>query len=86
MSLKKAGLLLLFLTTLAGATQYAGDFEQLGASARVIGMGGTAVTSAFGPAAIYYNPARTGLTGRAGLLLMHSEDSVSYTHLRAHET
>ncbi|HDQ99439.1 MAG TPA: hypothetical protein ENN51_04040 [candidate division WOR-3 bacterium] len=62
------------LTASAAATWYAGDFERLGTSARIIGMGGAAVTTAQGPSAIYYNPARAGLPGRTGLLFLHSQD------------
>ncbi|MFO7638689.1 MAG: hypothetical protein R6X14_05270 [bacterium] len=74
MYLRRIALLAAVLTAAASATWYAGDFEQLGTSARAIGMGGTAVTTADGPAAIYYNPARAVLAGRRGLLFLHSED------------
>lgn len=67
-------LLILALAGSAAATWYAGDFERLGTSARIIGMGGAAVATAQGPAAIYYNPARAGTPGRTGLLFLHSED------------
>ncbi|MGQ9708791.1 MAG: hypothetical protein ACUVUR_07985 [bacterium] len=62
----------LYSTTLA--TRYAGDFEELGTSARAIGMGSAVVAATDDPAAIYYNPSRlTGLK-RPAALLMHSED------------
>ncbi len=62
------------LCLLAFATPYAGDFEELGTSARTIGMGGAAVASAQGPAAIYYNPALAAHARRTQLLFLHSED------------
>jgi hypothetical protein len=58
----------------ARATEYSGDFEELGTSARAIGMGGAVVATLAGPAAIYYNPARAGLSEGTGLLFLHSED------------
>jgi hypothetical protein len=70
---------LVFLALLAAfvparATDYAGDFEELGTSARAIGMGGAVVATLAGPAAIYYNPARSGRNEGTGLLFLHSED------------
>ncbi len=56
------------------ATKYAGDFEELGTSARAIGMGGAAVTVASDPSAIYYNPSLSTRITRTAILLMHSED------------
>ncbi|MBN2537488.1 hypothetical protein JXB37_04325 [candidate division WOR-3 bacterium] len=68
-------LLGLFALTLpAPATDYAGDFEELGTSARAIGMGGAVVAGLAGPAAIYYNPALAGRNEGTGLLFLHSED------------
>lgn len=72
--------LLLLALCPAYATRYAGDFEELGTSARSIGMGGTAVTLARGPAGIYYNPALPARSGRTDLLLMHSEDFTGLVH------
>jgi hypothetical protein len=74
MHLKRTALLVAALVAVASATWYAGDFERLGTSARSIGMGGAAVATALGPSAVYYNPARAGLPGRAGVVFMHSED------------
>jgi hypothetical protein len=63
----------LCLSRLAFATKYAGDFEELGVSARAVGLGGayTAVTS--DPSAIYYNPANSVLMKGYSVLLMHAE-------------
>ncbi len=62
------------LSPVALATEYAGDFEELGTSARAIGMGGAVVSSARGPTAIYYNPALPGRVGRPVAYFLHSED------------
>ncbi len=67
-------LIVLFLASNVLATKYAGDFEELGTSARAIGMGGSVVASVSGPAAIYYNPALAGRTRRTGAFFLHSED------------
>jgi len=56
------------------ATEYAGDFELLGTSARAIGMGGAVVASATGPTAIYYNPALASRSERTRVFALHSED------------
>ncbi|NPV13763.1 PorV/PorQ family protein [candidate division WOR-3 bacterium] len=64
--------LILFSTT--WATKYAGDFEELGTSARAIGMGGAVVASASDPSAIYYNPSLPSRLRSRSVLLMHSED------------
>jgi hypothetical protein len=63
----------LLLLSTALATKYAGDFEELGTSARATGMGGALVACARDPSAIYYNPALTNNLRRS-VLLMHSED------------
>ncbi|MBN2466181.1 hypothetical protein JXD38_11225 [candidate division WOR-3 bacterium] len=62
------------LTTAAFATRYAGDFEELGTSARAIGMGGAVVAAAADPSAIYYNPSRPSGFTRTSVLFLHSED------------
>lgn len=66
--------LLAALAATALATRYADDFEELGTSARAIGMGGAVVAAASDPSAIYYNPSLTaGLTGTS-VTFLHSED------------
>ena len=67
-------LLATVLVTPGLATRYAGDFEELGTSARAIGMGGAVVAIAGGPTAIYYNPARTSLAEQTAAFFLHSED------------
>ena len=66
--------LLAALAATAFATKYAGDFEELGTSARAIGMGGAVVAAASDPSAIYYNPSRTSGFARTSVLFLHSED------------
>jgi len=66
--------LLAALAAIALATRYAGDFEELGTSARAIGMGGAVVAAAADPSAIYYNPSRTSGFARTSVLFLHSED------------
>ncbi|MEO0004842.1 MAG: hypothetical protein ABIK47_02235 [candidate division WOR-3 bacterium] len=71
---QKKFFLILALFSTALATKYAGDFEELGASARAIGMGGAVVAASADPSAIYYNPALSARLRRPSVLLMHSED------------
>jgi hypothetical protein len=66
--------LLAALAAAAFATRYAGDFEELGTSARAIGMGGAVVAAASDPSAIYYNPSRPSGFERTSVLFLHSED------------
>lgn len=66
--------LLAALTATALATRYAADFEELGTSARAIGMGGAVVAAAEDPSAIYYNPSLTSGFTRTSVLFLHSED------------
>ncbi len=66
--------LLVVLAATAFATRYAGDFEELGTSARAIGMGGAVVAAASDPSAIYYNPSRPSGFARTSVLFLHSED------------
>jgi len=69
-----AFVLLAVLVAAAFATRYAGDFEELGTSARAIGMGGAVVAAASDPSAIYYNPSRPSGFQRTSVLFLHSED------------
>jgi hypothetical protein len=66
--------LLAVLAAAAFATRYAGDFEELGTSARALGMGGAVVAAAADPSAIYYNPSRPSGFARTSVLFLHSED------------
>ena len=66
--------LLTALVATAVATRYADDFEELGTSARAIGMGGAVVAAASDPSAIYYNPSRPSGFSRTSVLFLHSED------------
>jgi hypothetical protein len=65
---------LFILFTAAGATRYAGDFEELGASARIIGMGGAAAANADDASTIYYNPSLSSRLSRTSALFLHSEE------------
>ncbi len=56
------------------ATEFAGDFEELGASARALGLGNAVVALASDASAIYYNPALCSRFARKGAEFLHSED------------
>ncbi|MBM3330695.1 hypothetical protein FJY68_02445 [candidate division WOR-3 bacterium] len=70
----RTAVLLTVLAAAAFATRYAGDFEELGTSARAIGMGGAVVAAASDPSAIYYNPSRPSGFSRTSVLFLHSEE------------
>jgi hypothetical protein len=72
--INRLALALLVAVLPAAATRYAGDFEELGASARAIGMGGAAVATVGDASAIYYNPARPATFGRSSATFLHSEE------------
>ena len=72
--LKNVFLLMIFAWCQIGfATKYAGDFEELGVSARALGLGGAYVAVANDASAIYYNPASTIRTQSYNILLMHAQ-------------
>jgi len=58
----------------AQATKYAGDFEELGVSARSAAMGSALVAVGADPAALYYNPSATALLDKRDVMLMHAEN------------
>jgi len=72
--LRIAILLLLLACSVVTATRYAGDFEELGVSARAVGMGSAFVAAGADPSAMYYNPAASALSEQRSVLLMHSEN------------
>ncbi|MGQ9677890.1 MAG: hypothetical protein ACUVUD_01225 [bacterium] len=75
MKRKNLALLIFFISfSCTWATKYAGDFEELGTSARAIGMGGAVIAHASDPSAIYYNPSLPSRFLRRSVLLLHSED------------
>lgn len=67
-------LTLLIPLSFALATKYAGDFEDLDASARIVGMGGCGVTFIDDPSLIYYNPSGGALLKGPQIFGMHSEN------------
>jgi len=69
-----AGLVLLVGTVLALGTKYAGDFEELGASARSVGMGSAFVAVGQDPSALYYNPSASAFQDQRSVALMHAEN------------
>jgi hypothetical protein len=56
------------------ATRYAGDFEEMGASARAFGLGGSYVACVSDPSTVYYNPAASILLPTPQLIFLHSEN------------
>ena len=58
---------------LIGATKYAGEFQDLGAGARALAMGGAGIAQSVDPSAIYFNPAGSLFLTRS-LHLMHAEN------------
>jgi len=64
---------LLLVPILLGATKYAGEFQELGVSARACAMGGVGVALCEDPATIYFNPAGTVFTTRS-IMLLHAEN------------
>jgi len=73
-SLEPTLLTLLLVAGTATATRFAGDFEELGTSARAIGMGGAVVAATGDPSAIYYNPSLSSRLSRPAVFFLHSED------------
>lgn len=58
----------------AQGTKYAGDFEELGVSARSVAMGSALVAGGADPAALYYNPSASVLLDQRNVMLMHAEN------------
>jgi hypothetical protein len=67
-------LLVAALVGTGSATKYAGDFEELGVSARSVAMGSALVAAGADPAALYYNPSASALLSKSDVMLMHAED------------
>lgn len=68
------GLSFMFVCSRVFATSYAGDFEELGASARAFGLGGAYVSCVTDASAIYYNPSASVFVKSPQLLFLHSEN------------
>jgi len=62
------------MCSIAPATKYAGDFEELGVSARSVAMGSALVATGADPAALYYNPSASVLLSERDIMLMHAEN------------
>jgi hypothetical protein len=65
---------LLLIINFSSATGYAGDFEEFGASARALALGGAYVAVVSDASAIYYNPAASSLVKSPQLFFLHSEN------------
>jgi hypothetical protein len=65
---------LLAACSLGQATKYASDFEDLGVSARAVGMGSAFVAVGADPAALFYNPSATAMMDKTSVMFMHAED------------
>lgn len=66
--------LFIFLRENTGfATHYAGDFQEFGASARALGLGGAYVACVSDASAIYYNPSSGVLLDSRQLIFLHSK-------------
>jgi len=64
----------LLICNLLIATRYAGDFEEIGASARAFGLGSANVACVSDASTIYYNPAASALLENNQIILLHSEN------------
>jgi len=56
------------------ATNYAGDFQELGVGARALGMGSAFVAQAGDPFSLYWNPAGSALVEKRSVSFMHAEN------------
>jgi len=66
-------IIILVVPLLLGATKYAGEFQDLGAGARVLAMGGAGIAQGIDPSVIYFNPAGSLFLTRS-IHLMHAEN------------
>jgi hypothetical protein len=66
-------IIFLVLPWFLGATKYAGEFQELGAGARILAMGGAGIAQGVDPSVLYFNPAGTLFILR-GIHLMHAEN------------